>query len=235
MEYQPSNNNLSHGQKTGFVLLLIFALIVVSLGFLQLRNTIYSPFIAHQDTRDVTSRALWSDENTRLQSIDTDHDGLNDYEELYFYNTSPYLPDTDSDKIDDKTEIEKGTDPLCAEGTNCAETVSSMSTSSMDLTSPLLGNVDSSSDILMRSQLSGQGSQSPSSSVDMSAILNDPAQLRQMLLATNNITAEQLEKIDDKTLMKMAQDYAQKELGVTAPVSTVASSTPSITTTTLSQ
>ena len=37
------------------------------------------------------------DETIRLQRIDTDRDTITDYQELNFYSTSPYLPDTDSD------------------------------------------------------------------------------------------------------------------------------------------
>ncbi|MFA6551789.1 MAG: hypothetical protein WCV41_04660, partial [Patescibacteria group bacterium] len=54
-----------------------------------------------------------------LRTQDTDKDGLSDYDELYFYNTSPYLEDTDSDGIADKTEIEKGQDPNCPLGQEC--------------------------------------------------------------------------------------------------------------------
>ncbi len=54
-----------------------------------------------------------------LRKIDTDQDGLSDYDELYFYNTSPYLEDTDSDGLEDKAEIEIGEDPNCPKGENC--------------------------------------------------------------------------------------------------------------------
>jgi len=55
----------------------------------------------------------------QLLNIDTDGDGLLDYDELNYYNTSPYLEDTDSDGIEDKSEIELGEDPNCPRGQNC--------------------------------------------------------------------------------------------------------------------
>lgn len=54
-----------------------------------------------------------------LQQKDTDGDGLNDYEELYVYSTSPYLEDTDGDDITDAAEIASGRDPNCITGEDC--------------------------------------------------------------------------------------------------------------------
>ena len=44
---------------------------------------------------------------------------MNDYVELYNSRTSPYLRDSDSDGIDDKAEIDQGTDPNCPKGQDC--------------------------------------------------------------------------------------------------------------------
>ena len=94
---------LNSAQKAGFISLLVFALVTISFSFLQLRNTVYGRFIIRQETTSLNTAVY--DENTRLQQIDTDQDGLNDYEELYLYSTSPYLADTDSDGLDDAAEL----------------------------------------------------------------------------------------------------------------------------------
>lgn len=60
-----------------------------------------------------------SDTFLALQQKDTDKDGINDYEETYFYNTSPYLEDSDSDGYLDKKEIDNGEDPNCIRGRIC--------------------------------------------------------------------------------------------------------------------
>lgn len=57
---------------------------------------------------------------------DTDEDGINDYEELAVYKTSPYLSDTDSDGVDDAQEVRLGKDPTCPEGQNCARAFASV-------------------------------------------------------------------------------------------------------------
>src|SRR3989344_6059197 len=108
-----NRRSFTREQKMGTILLFVFAVLTVGLGLLQLRNNIYGPFALHPGKTQVE---VFADEKTRLQSIDTDHDVLNDYEELEFFETSPYLPDTDSDGVSDNDEIEKGTNPLCVEG-----------------------------------------------------------------------------------------------------------------------
>ena len=157
MEQNQYNKSLSRGQKTGFVLLLLFAILTISLGVLQLRNTIYGPFVVHLSDNFDPSASLLFNETLRLQQIDTDQDGLTDYEELSFYETSPYLPDTDSDGIDDKTEIDKGTDPLCVESSECdvGNFVPATDTES-SLISPLAqeGGMTA-ADILVQSQFAG--------------------------------------------------------------------------------
>ena len=50
-------------------------------------------------------------DNATLQGLDTDSDGLTDFEELYTYNTNPKWNDTDGDKWLDGREVDLGTNP----------------------------------------------------------------------------------------------------------------------------
>jgi hypothetical protein len=45
------------------------------------------------------------------QPLDSDGDGLADWEEVYIYNTDPNNPDSDGDGVDDGIEVALGTDP----------------------------------------------------------------------------------------------------------------------------
>jgi hypothetical protein len=47
-----------------------------------------------------------------LKLIDSDKDGLSDYEELFIYFTDVLNTDTDGDGYSDKEEIDSGFDPL---------------------------------------------------------------------------------------------------------------------------
>lgn len=114
----------AHVQRIGLVLLIFFALAVVGLGFLQFRRTLYAHTSVVFDTDgaeiEQAVTTLFEDDTVRLQRIDTDQDGLTDFEELTYHETSPYIKDTDSDGIDDKTEVDNGTDPTCPDGADCA-------------------------------------------------------------------------------------------------------------------
>ncbi|MFA6427806.1 MAG: hypothetical protein WCW16_05220 [Candidatus Magasanikbacteria bacterium] len=206
---------LSNGQKTGFVLLLIFAITTVALGFLQMRNSIYGPFASRRVAKEV-DLSFQFDEEIRLQQIDTDRDGINDYEELNFYQTSPYLPDTDSDGLQDKVEIDQGKDPLCAEGKICSQTSdTSPSSTPASLISPLVSGVGTVADVVMGSMGElNQGSTSSTvsgGSLDMSALTSNPEYVRQLLLQTGQISQEKLNSISDAELMSMVESIMQKQ------------------------
>lgn len=60
-------------------------------------------------------------ELAELKLVDSDGDGISDFDELYVYKTSQYLEDTDGDGINDGDEVASGNDPNCANGNNCTE------------------------------------------------------------------------------------------------------------------
>lgn len=201
--------SLSLEQKIGFILLLVFGILAVALGFLQMRNTIYNPFAVHFD--DDSNAQVFADEKTHLQQIDTDNDGLSDYDELEFYKTSPYLPDTDSDDLNDKFEIDSGKDPLCPEGDVCE--VVETEEEKINIGSPMLNQTDSVDFLSQMGQLMGEGDQTAigleninAENLDLNSIVSDPVLLRQLLLSTGKISEEQLSKIDDATLMELVKN-----------------------------
>lgn len=193
-------------QKVGFVLLLIFGVIAIALGGLQLRNTIYGPFVIELDNSEQADiERLFSDEESRLQQIDTDNDGLNDFEELSFYETSPYLPDSDSDGIDDAEEVAAGTDPNCPIGQDCANAEHVPEKEKPEV-SPLL-NIQAPEEgqpVDFFSQLGASEGQ------DIGQIIKDPTVLRDVLLKTGQISKEQLDLIDDAALLEMAEELYAK-------------------------
>ncbi len=64
----------------------------------------------------LTLEYLMSLSDEELQQRDSDGDEVNDYDEIYVYETNPLEPDTDEDGLNDYDEIfEHGTDPLVAD------------------------------------------------------------------------------------------------------------------------
>ncbi|MBE0645447.1 MAG: OmpA family protein [Bacteroidetes bacterium] len=73
----------------------------------------YTLFESVDSDGDLLENAEESALGTDPYEIDTDTDGLTDYEEVRVYSTSPLKPDTDDDGLGDYFEITKyGTDPL---------------------------------------------------------------------------------------------------------------------------
>lgn len=216
MSLHDIQSELTKEQKTGFVLLLFFAIATVALGFLQLRNTIYSPF-ALTLTKNEKAATL-QDEATRLQSIDTDRDGINDYDEINFYQTSAYLPDTDSDGKTDKQEIDAKTDPLCPQGQKCEETNAPENT---ELEASLYQRAAASpTPVDITGSMAGAPgvTSTAAGGFDVEALLKDPQKLRTYLVTTGKITEDQLKNIDDASLLAAFQsEYAKLNTASSTP------------------
>jgi hypothetical protein len=196
------HNSLTREQKTGFVLLLTFGILTVGLGFLQMRNTIYGPFAFIPGSTGKTTTELLEDENVKLQSIDTDHDGLNDYEELYFYQTSPYLPDTDSDGISDKVELDEGKDPVCPEGTVCNDITEFSQGDTTDIT---VGDLEAPiAPVGVLELLNGSGEDDV---IDVEKITTNADQIRELLLQTGKLSSDQIDSIGDEELLAIVDGY----------------------------
>lgn len=123
-ENQESNSSasqLSKEQKIGASVLAVFAVLLIFLWSAQLKKSISGPFDKKSNNSISNNIAEKSSEDSEesLRSKDTDNDGLSDWDELYFYNTSPYLEDSDSDGFTDKEEVDNDKDPNCPAGRDC--------------------------------------------------------------------------------------------------------------------
>ncbi|MBU0612795.1 hypothetical protein KKB10_02140 [Patescibacteria group bacterium] len=108
-----------------FGALLFVGFSAIVLGVFQISGTIGSPLVGSdgEDTQNaLTNSDSEYDQLVFLKEKDTDQDGLNDYDELYIYGTSPYVADSDSDNISDKDELDSGNDPNCPKGEVCVIT-----------------------------------------------------------------------------------------------------------------
>jgi len=107
---------LGREQKVAFGLLIVLGISGLILGTVYFRNRVQISLAIVKNNFTTPSE---SESVIDLQQRDTDKDGLSDYDEIYFYGTSPYIEDTDSDGFLDKEEIDEGEDPNCVRGESC--------------------------------------------------------------------------------------------------------------------
>ncbi|OGH68308.1 MAG: hypothetical protein A3I29_02255 [Candidatus Magasanikbacteria bacterium RIFCSPLOWO2_02_FULL_44_11] len=183
---ETSAAKFSNEQKIGLGLLLIFAVVSISLGVLQIRNRLYKPFALNNSV----PAGLQEEVNTieALRFRDTDFDGLNDFDELYLHSTSPYLADTDSDGLSDQAEIATGSNPLCAKDKLC-ETA--------DQSAEMAAVIPSST--------FGLEEESP---VNLDDYISNPVYIRQLLIQ-NGVKKDIIDKMTDQQIVAMMQQVLQ--------------------------
>lgn len=184
-----------------FLFLIFFGAIGIFLGGVSLFKGIQSPFVPNASPVAVQQG---SDEESQSeqQQRDTDSDGLNDYDELYQYGTSPYLADSDSDGVNDRQEIESGNDPNCPSGQDC--TGLGANTNSTQTVSDVLELTNTTTNSTVTNSAS-----SPSTTDDI-----DMAQLREVLKAAG-APAYVVDSTDDETLLELYNELIAEEGGDT--------------------
>lgn len=110
-------------QKAGYAVVIICGVLGVVFGLFYMVHHLHKPFIiTYNGDRVLNGDEEQAKEIARQKREDTDGDGVNDYDELNVYASSPYLVDTDSDGYTDDFEITSGMDPACASGQPCEDT-----------------------------------------------------------------------------------------------------------------
>ena len=173
----------------------VLGITALVLGGIQLQRTVKDPFSVIRTQTETTQPeevAL-----LELQAKDTDGDGLSDYDELYSYNTSPYIADSDSDAVNDKDEVNRGTDPNCPEGKSCG----------------VLTNANASVAV---------NAVTNASATNAAAIPGNPtaAQIREALLASG-VSKTELDAVDDASLLSSYQTALAEEASTNTNAGTV--------------
>lgn len=203
LEPKPDQNVLNKQQKISLISLGVFSVLIMVFGILQFQYNLYSPFdyskkiAANQknNTSGNASGAITID----LSKLDSDNDGLNNFDEINVYKTSPYLEDSDSDSFSDKDEILNNTNPNCPTGQVCSQITTNTETSSdtlpLDsLENPILAEINQ-EDKTAQDVLSGK---------------SDSAVLRKLLL-DNGMDKSDLDQISDTDLMLSYQESLKKQ------------------------
>ncbi len=179
----------------GFVVVVSFAVLI--LNIIELNSYILNPSKEAVKKREEVLETAEQIEDFQIEyqkSLDTDQDGLSDFEELNIYNTSPYLPDSDSDGISDKEEIDQGTDPNCPKGENCDVAVPEDGSEE-----EIFGDIKPDDGVQFDNPFAGMDLENP-----------DPQKLREILLDTGQLTKEQLDQVDDATLLEIYRQVIEE-------------------------
>lgn len=195
-------NALTKPRKIALVVLVVLAVAIIIFWIWQIRSQINGPF-SLTDTNSGDNSSLNSATADILKGMDTDSDGLSDYDEIYIYGTSPYLEDTDGDGISDYDEVMRGTDPLCLEGKNCYTDSEIETTDAPNILPPLL-DMDN-NDLGVYTGVDEQTAlQALSGNIDAQA-------LRDLLLSTGVTTVDILDQISDEDLLKSYRESLQNQ------------------------
>ncbi|KKS34546.1 MAG: Ig domain-containing protein [Parcubacteria group bacterium GW2011_GWC2_42_12] len=214
---KPPLNQVSKNQKWAVAGLAVFAVLIVILWSVQLKNNIYGPL---NGQAPATNEQAQIDSQTAndlaLKNKDTDSDGLSDYDELNIYKTSPYLADSDSDGLADGAEVKNGADPNCPVGRTCAATEpvgnsANPPTSSSDTLNNLSNQSAALNGLLNQFNATNPAAGADSGTGDLTAEQKqalegmDAASLRQLLIEAG-MDKQTLDQISDTDLM---QSYSE--------------------------
>lgn len=208
IDYPPPNmekeagNEVSHAlnPKVVFGFLLLFGIFTLMFGGVKIWKDIRGPFFVQESgtstLQDIAKAGVpVAQSEEELRAKDTDTDALSDWDELNRYGTSPYLKDSDGDSYDDKMEIDTNNDPNCPRGQNCR----------MGASLPQGAAPSPPFSELLPPEPSGADAAPPDY-----ANLTAP-QLRELMLKNGGVTQEQLDLIDDATLMQMYQETLSQQ------------------------
>jgi len=204
--YAYHDKPLTKGQKLAVGVLAFFSFLLIIFQFANFKDSINKPFEYKENSDVVNENSSCSGPNcpttiANLKAQDTDGDGINDYDELNVYKTSPYLDDSDSDGFSDFEEIKNGKDPNCPAGRDCSK-----ADPLANITAENNGNLD----IEHFQESFIQDNQGNASSKISENLENIDAVTLRALLLENGIEKEILDQISDENLLNTFRDVLKK-------------------------
>ena len=207
---------MDKNRKIALIVLSIFSIAIIVIWSINFKNSLQTPF-SYKNTGDISNKSNCANgncateeivsDNLELKNVDTDGDGISDWDELFVYGTSPYLEDTDGDSLSDYEEIfVYKTNVNCPEGQNCSNSlnqVDSQGDNSLENSDDFYNFLTSLEASL--SDDSGIITTSSSSYLDNETGDLNAQSLRQILIQSG-IEENDLQQISDDDLLKLYQE-----------------------------
>jgi hypothetical protein len=201
----PRRDPLKTHQKLSLGVVAVIGITTLVFGFFQLQRTIFEPLEIRGDVKFKTSEELEEERLAQLKEQDTDADGLNDYDELYLFRTSPFLADSDSDGLNDGIEVAQSSDPNCPSGKSCrmagSEPTGTADVVGQPQTPPNLAPDEQTMLLAMEKVFGGMNEMTPETMNQRLQELSTE-ELRQFMRDIG-VPEEMLEKTDDATLRQI--------------------------------
>ena len=208
------NKKMDKNHKRALLALSVFSVVIIIVWFVNFFYVLRKPFdyrhIADSNTSNSldtvnTNNLNLDSSNLDLKLIDTDGDGLLDWDELFIHGTSPYLEDTDGDGLSDYEEvIIYKTNPNCLEGQICSGSLSQSDSQVVNNTVEILDDYYQGVASLNKDTISIEDI---STYLDSDAV--DVLYLRQILLE-EGFSQSDLEKISDEDLISVYKEIVDK-------------------------
>jgi hypothetical protein len=238
-----NQNKMDKNRKMSLIFLSVFSVAIIVFAFLSFNNTLRGPFESQLSKKVESDRTVCVDghcfpegvlegdlsgldrdtlepENLDLKLIDTDGDEISDWDELFVYETSPYLADTSGDGINDYDAIfVHGIDPLCPRGEDCygdshqydierEDDLFTEEMEGMDDLNLLLESLDDMGEMdenLLEDLLEDDDYSSEDIPDDLQPDQVSPDELRQILLE-GGLSQEEIDQLSDEDIMDIYQE-----------------------------
>lgn len=214
--------SLEQKQKAFFAVFVLFSCMALVFSYISVKEGINAPFrvSVKEAYKNVGLLKDQTEEQESLaKRIDSDGDGLSDWDEQNVYKSSPYLWSTAGDGVPDNIKVAMGENPLCKLGEPC--TAQAMKFDLPTGSFPLMEMSDQPnvneqlSDILMGENQVGENFRGAADEAgveyNLDTIPRDPALLRQALMQTGRVDQEKLDSLSDEQLLQFF-DEAKAEI-----------------------
>ncbi|MDQ7815242.1 MAG: hypothetical protein RDU25_05585 [Patescibacteria group bacterium] len=196
--------SLAKGQQILLVIFSFAGALTFGLSLYRISYSIRAPFLI--DTQEIYEAKkiiglTQAEEIAKQKRLDTDGDGLSDWDEENVYNTNPNSRDSCGDGLPDNVRVISGKNLVCGQAGNLDFSALNYASDTFSVMSPDKSATNDNQDLEFLAQLATSGSTMTDDSTDEASTLpRNPVMIRQIL--KGQITDEELDSLTDEQLLQ---------------------------------